>query len=156
MRSDLEIAREATLRPITEVAAVLGLEPDDLDLVAAGRQDGFADGHFADFGRHFHHVGAGALIGGGGRDGDAPERLQPSLAINDGELVVLGLGEQAGHAGQGAERLQPLGPGAALGMLQAEAIGHPEDALFGEFDLHVGLPSSCRGIHRRLRGRGKR
>ena len=30
MRSDLEIAREATLRPITEVAAVLGLEPDDL------------------------------------------------------------------------------------------------------------------------------
>jgi formate--tetrahydrofolate ligase len=32
MRTDIEIAREVALRPITEVAAALGLEPDDLVL----------------------------------------------------------------------------------------------------------------------------
>ena len=32
MRSSLEIAQEATLRPITEIAAAAGLEPDEVDL----------------------------------------------------------------------------------------------------------------------------
>ncbi len=32
MKSDLEIAQEATLRPITEVAAEIGIAPDELEL----------------------------------------------------------------------------------------------------------------------------
>ena len=35
MKSDIEIAQEATLRPITEIAAGLGLE--DADVIPYGR-----------------------------------------------------------------------------------------------------------------------
>ena len=115
------------------------LAVDDLDRLAV-------DVDPTNFRGDGHGIAAPPLIGGGRRNRDAPERLQPAFAVDDREVVFLGVVEQARDPRQGAERLQPLGPGAALGVLQAEPIGQPEDALLGEFDLHAGPPCGVAGI----------
>ena len=66
----------------------------------------------------------------------SPEGLQPALAV-DADVVVPAPAEKAADPRDRTEGIDPLGPRAALGMVDVEAVGQNDDAFVGQLDLHV-------------------
>ncbi len=133
MRSDLEIAREATLRPITEVAADLGLDPDDL----------------LPYGRYIAKVPAPALAH---RLGDRPDgrlvlvtAMTPTSFGEGKTTTTIGLGQALRAIGRRAViavREPSLGPclglkGGAAGGGYSQVLPMEEINLHFTGDLHA-------------------
>jgi formate--tetrahydrofolate ligase len=132
MRSDLEIAREAVLRPITEVAARLGLDPDDL----------------IPYGRHIAKVPATLL----GRLSDRPTghlilvtAVTPTSYGEGKTTTTIGLGQALTAIGRRAAiaiREPSLGPvmglkGGAAGGGYSQVLPMEEINLHFTGDLHA-------------------
>ena len=91
MPSSLEIAQEATLRPVSEIAEELGLEPDEYDLYGKykAKVDLSVVERLADRPRREARLRDGAYSDEGGRGEDDDVRLADAGARADVMLVAL-------------------------------------------------------------------
>ena len=94
------------------------------------------DGDIANLGRQQDGVFTLALIGENRLAGHMPERLQPALAVDQLELVFLGLGQEPGNLGHCPERVHPLCSGPSFRMIHRELVVQDKHAFFGEMHVH--------------------
>jgi len=132
IRSDLEIARDASLRPIVEIARTLGLEPDDLDLY--GRFKAKLPGTVRE---RLHPRPDGKLV--------LVTAISPTPAGEGKTTTTIGLGDALARLGQRtviALREPSLGPafgvkGGATGGGQAQVAPMEDINLHFTGDFHA-------------------